>query len=57
MVKESKQSSKYERGGQAFAGCIVVGLGLGMLFDNIVAGAVIGTGIGFLVMAWMRGKQ
>lgn len=41
----------YERGGVAFVGCIILGTGIGMLFDNAGAGSMIGVGTGFLAMA------
>jgi hypothetical protein len=46
----------YERGGVAFVGCIVLGVGIGMLFDNPGAGSLIGVGVGFLAMA-LFGKR
>lgn len=47
---------KYERGGTAFVGCLILGSGIGMLFDNVAAGSTIGLGIGFLAMA-MFGRK
>lgn len=44
----------YEAGGIAFVGCILVGVGLGLLFHQLIPGAVIGTGVGFIVMALFR---
>lgn len=52
----AKQTQKYESGGIAFVGCTVVGVGLGLLFDNPGAGAVIGVGAGFLVMSLLRSR-
>ncbi|MEN1968630.1 hypothetical protein WMZ97_11225 [Lentibacillus sp. N15] len=40
--------------GLAFIGCVVLGSGIGMLFDNPGAGGTIGVGAGFLAMAWLR---
>lgn len=51
MAKQNYQAS-----GAAFMGCAVLGVGLGMLFDNVGAGSVIGVGVGFLVMAMLRRK-
>lgn len=36
--------------GTLFIGAILVGIGIGMIFDNVGAGAVIGTGVGFILM-------
>jgi hypothetical protein len=47
----------YESGGIALAGCFMVGLGAGLfvkpLWLGLLAGSVIGLGVGLLVMAWM----
>lgn len=47
----------YERGGIAFVGCIVLGIGLGMIFDKEGAGMMIGLGVGFLAMAALGKKD
>lgn len=47
----------YERGGVAFVGCIVLGAGIGMLFDSVAIGGTIGVGVGFLLMAFLGGKK
>lgn len=38
-----------------FVGCVVLGVGIGMLFDRTGAGAVIGVGVGFLLAAVLGG--
>jgi hypothetical protein len=47
----------YESGGIALAGCLLIGLGAGLfvkpLWLGLLAGAVIGLGVGLLAMAWM----
>ena len=52
----AKQTNAYGASGAAFMGCVTLGVGLGLLFDNTGAGAVIGTGIGFLVLSIMRSR-
>ena len=32
-----------------FVGCLLLGLGLGLLLDEVAAGTLIGLGIGFIV--------
>jgi hypothetical protein len=44
----------YEAGGIAFVGCIIVGVGLGFLFDEVAAGSILGVGAGFIMMALLR---
>lgn len=39
--------------GLAFTGCLILGLGIGMLFDHNTEGLLIGLGIGFIVMAFL----
>jgi hypothetical protein len=39
-----------------FIGCLFIGLGLGFLFDQVVAGAMLGVGVGFLA-AWFFGDS
>lgn len=41
----------YESGGIAFVGCMMLGIGIGMLFNKAGAGVMIGMGVGFLAMA------
>lgn len=52
----AKRTGSYEAGGTAFIGCTVLGVGLGLLFDNPGAGSVIGVGVGFLAMSVMRSR-
>lgn len=37
--------------GMAMAGCVVIGIGVGMLFDRTSAGTMIGIGCGLIAMA------
>ncbi|WP_188455960.1 hypothetical protein [Virgibacillus oceani] len=41
-------------GGLAFVGCLILGSGIGMLFDNTAAGSTIGLGVGFLALAFFN---
>lgn len=53
MAKKDNQSAS----GVAFVGCMMVGLGLGVVFNNAGAGVLIGMGVGFLVMSVMRAQK
>lgn len=46
----------YEAGGIALAGCLFIGIGLGILFHQYIAGPIIGLGVGLIVMAFFRGR-
>lgn len=56
MAKIDKKQASYQASGTAFIGCMITGVGLGLVFDNPGAGAVLGTGVGFLVMSIMRSR-
>ncbi|HEY6736404.1 MAG TPA: hypothetical protein VI322_01680 [Candidatus Saccharimonadia bacterium] len=47
----------YESGGIALAGCFMIGLGAGLFYHplwlGLVGGAVIGLGVGLVVMGWL----
>ena len=47
----------YNIGGIAFVGCTLIGVGLGMLFDQTSAGSTLGVGVGFIVMAFLSGRK
>lgn len=46
-------------GGLVLVGCMFIGAGLGMAYNEVVIGGAIGIGIGFLGMAmvWSSGKK
>ncbi len=46
-----KKTNEGDWAGMAFVGCILIGLGLGYLFNQIIVGSILGVGVGFLVMA------
>ncbi len=48
MENETKNRSTI--GGVVFVGCIIIGLGLGFLYQNIVVGVLLGVGGGFVAM-------
>ncbi len=46
---------RVQLGGGLFVGCILLGVGVGMLFDRAGSGAVIGLGLGFVLSAVVSG--
>ena len=51
MRNETRSGRGDEYGGPAFPGGILVGLGLGILFDDFWAWLFIGVGAGFILMS------
>lgn len=56
-IDEKGGSEMGNRGGVAFVGCMILGTGIGMAFDQAGTGSVIGVGLGFLVMALLGKKS
>jgi hypothetical protein len=52
MAAKSKNGSSIS--GLFFVGCMFIGVGMGFFFGNIPVGALIGMGVGFLVMGIIR---
>ena len=59
MLNRKKEDRTYERGGIAFVGSTILGIGLGWMIqpEFIVQGALVGLGIGFILMALLRDKS
>jgi len=53
-MKGKKHTHIYEYSGLLFAGCVVLGLGIGMLCGETGGGILIGVGVGFITMAISR---
>ena len=54
MSMQQTSSNRYEAGGIAFVGALLIGLGLGFFFDEVVVGLLLGLGVGFLALAAFR---
>ena len=50
MVKKSKVDEKIAKNNSKFIliGCLFLGIALGLIFDKVVAGTLMGLGIGFI---------
>ncbi|MBI5357239.1 hypothetical protein HZB74_00065 [Candidatus Saccharibacteria bacterium] len=57
MAKRKARERDYESGGVGFVGSILLGAGFGVLFDEVIAGILLGIGAGFLVMAHFTRTQ
>lgn len=57
MVKREFRERDYESGGVGFLGSLLLGAGAGVLFDEILAGVLIGLGAGLIVMAHFTRNQ
>ena len=47
-------NKKDKKGGYAFVGCMFIGVGIGYLIENFLAGASIGMGVGFLILLFIK---
>ncbi len=52
----AKSKDNSDISGIAFAGCVVLGVGIGALVNQAGPGTLIGVGVGFIVMALVRSK-
>ncbi len=52
-----KKDDEWTVPGTVFAGCVVMGVGLGFLFGSLVAFSIIGVGIGLFASAWFKSRQ
>lgn len=50
-MKKSKKQKRDEMGGLFIPAGLLLGMGLGFLFNQLVAGLFIGLGLGFLLFA------
>ncbi|MDB5179142.1 MAG: hypothetical protein JWN01_1085 [Patescibacteria group bacterium] len=55
MAKHTEVTKDYGAGGVALAGCFIGGVGVGLAINpqSILPGAIIGLGVGLVVMAVM----
>ena len=53
---EEQQSKRKGISGLVFVGCLMIGLAVGFVVSNIVAGLFGGLGVGFIAMAIVRYK-
>lgn len=58
MVTENEKQESKRKGisGLVFVGCLMIGLAVGFITGNIVAGLFGGLGVGFIAMAVVRYK-
>ena len=50
-------NKKDKKGEYAFLGCMFIGVGIGYLIGNFLAGASIGMGVGFLSMILFKANK
>ncbi|OGL26351.1 hypothetical protein A3E49_03005 [Candidatus Saccharibacteria bacterium RIFCSPHIGHO2_12_FULL_49_19] len=51
MTNNQMDPAGFQYGGVAFVGCAAVGAGIGLLNNELLAGLLIGGGLGFVLMA------
>ena len=54
MTESSGQKKRKEIGGLVFVGCIITGTGISFATNTMPVGAIVGVGVGFLMMALIR---
>jgi len=54
MAKEKKEKKKEDLSGLAIPACIMIGIGIGFLTENVPAWTMIGLGAGFLGMILLK---
>lgn len=54
METENKNNNKIA--GTFFVGCMFIGIGVGMYFDKVSIGTLIGMGVGFIASAMAKSK-
>ena len=50
---EESTNSDNKKEDNIFLGCMFVWIGLGFVFDNVVAGTLIGMGVGFIIQQFL----
>ncbi|ESU26258.1 hypothetical protein FLJC2902T_27380 [Flavobacterium limnosediminis JC2902] len=53
---ETQNQNKNKVAGAIFIGCMFLGMGLGMYFDKMTMGIMVGMGVGFIASAIARAK-
>lgn len=56
-MPKNKHKDGYEGGGIAFVGSLFIGIGLGIKYNQVAVGVMLGLGVGFLIMAIIRALQ
>lgn len=53
---ETQNQNKNKIAGAIFVGCMFIGMGVGMYFDKMTVGVLVGMGVGFLSSAIAKAK-
>ena len=56
-MPRNKHDTSYEGGGIAFVGSLFIGIGLGIKYNQVAVGVMLGLGVGFLLMAIIKSIQ
>jgi hypothetical protein len=54
MEKKKKESKSDTVGGLVFVGPLMIGIGLGIYYNNTAVGALVGLGVGFLLFGLVK---
>jgi hypothetical protein len=53
---EIQNQNKNKIAGTIFIGCMFIGIGIGMYFDKMTVGVMVGMGVGFIASAIAKAK-
>ena len=56
MENQNNQNSN-KISGAVFVGCMFLGIGIGMIYDKVSIGTLIGMGVGFIASAAVKAKN
>ncbi|MBT4166043.1 hypothetical protein HOE04_03330 [archaeon] len=54
MAKQKNKSKSDTAGGLVFVGSLMIGIGLGIYYNNTAVGTMIGLGIGFILFGLIK---
>ena len=54
MEKKKRKSKSDNVGGLVFVGPLMIGIGLGIYYENTAVGALVGLGVGFILFGLVK---
>lgn len=57
LIMNDETKKTYQKGSLLYVGCMFIGLGVGLYFNAVAPGVLIGMGVGFLVWGILQLKS